>query len=293
MEFKTQFDPSDRRQLCEVLKDIFALSNSGGGVVVVGVDDLGQPNGLSVESLLRTDPADLANKIAAYSGRHYDDVTVRVHLKAGMTIATIEVGPTPTPLIPVRPGTYEKEPGKQATAFSVGVVYVRHGAKSEPATSNDLERIFEKRLREVRASWLSGLRKVVAAPPGSVVSVTSRSIGVTDNSGVLPVRITTDPDTQVVGLADPDKANPFRLHDMIPRLNQHLKPLGIKATDYDIRAVRAVYQMDQNESYTWKPQYGSRKYSEAFVEWLMALVREDKYFFKKVRSKWKRMRAKK
>jgi hypothetical protein len=38
VEFKETFDPGQPRSLRETLKDIFAIANSGGGVIVVGVD---------------------------------------------------------------------------------------------------------------------------------------------------------------------------------------------------------------------------------------------------------------
>jgi predicted HTH transcriptional regulator len=45
VEFKKEFDPSDRRSLCETLKDVLAMANSGGGILVVGVDGQGRPTG--------------------------------------------------------------------------------------------------------------------------------------------------------------------------------------------------------------------------------------------------------
>lgn len=191
--------------------------------------------------------------------------------------------------MPIRPGTYEKEPGKQSTAFSVGVVYVRHGAKSEPATSTDLERIIERRLSEIRSSWLSSVRRVVSAPQDAVVTVTARPLRIADAPEAVSVRVTTDPSAAVVGLADPDKTHPYRLRELLAGVNSRLKTLGVKANQYDIRAVLAVHGRDGGSSYTWKPEYGPRKYSEAFSEWLIQQAAKDKFFFIRTRSKWKRM----
>lgn len=289
VEFKEGFDPADRRSLCETLKDILALANSGGGVMVIGVDNTGRPVGGDIKPLIDTDPADLTNKIAGYTGRDFEALVVRSHSKGGKLVATIEVGAAKTPLVPIRPGTYEKEPGRQSTAFSVGVVYVRHGAKSEPATSNDLERIIERRLREIRSFWLSGVRRVVSAPQDAVVTVTSRPVRIADAPEAVPVRVTTDPDVPVVGLADPDKTHPYRLKELLASVNARLKTLGAKANQYDIRAALAVQGWEQDLSCTWKPEYGPRKYSENFAEWLIKQVAKDKVFFMRTRGKWKRM----
>ena len=290
VEFKEEFDPSDRRSLCETLKDILAMANSGGGVIVVGVDGRGRPTGGDVRSLLDTDPADLANKLTAFTGRDFDALAVRSHGKGGKVVATVEVGQAKTPLVPVRPGTYEKERGKQATAFSVGVVYVRHGAKSEPATSNDLERIIERRLRDVRSFWLKGVRRVAEAPPDSVVTVAPRPVHVvSEASAASPVRITTDPAAPAVALADPDKTHPHRQKELLAVVNARLRPLGVKANGYDVRAALAVQGWERDLAYTWKAEHGPRKYSDAFADWLVKEVSKDRHFLRKARARWKRM----
>lgn len=290
VEFKEEFDPSDRRSLCETLKDVLAMANSGGGIIVVGVDGQGRPIGKDVKQLLDTDPADLANKLTAFTGRDFDALAVRSHSKGSKVVATLEVGEAKIPLVPVRPGTYEKECGKQATAFSVGVVYVRHGAKSEPATSHDLERIIERRLHEVRSFWLKGVRRVAEAPPDSVVTVGPRPVQVVaDPAAATPVRITTDPAAPLVALADPDKTHPHRLKELLAAVNARLKSLGVRANAYDVRAALAVQGWEQDRAYTWKPEYGSRKYSDALAEWLVKEVTRDGGFLRRTRARWKRM----
>jgi hypothetical protein len=290
VDFKEEFDPSDRRSLCETLKDILAMANSGGGVIVVGVDGQGRPTGADVRRLLDTDPADLANKVAAFTGRDFDGLAVRPHTKGGKLVATVEVRGASTPLVPVRPGTYEREPGRQATAFSVGVVYVRHGAKSEPATSHDLEQIIESRLREVRSFWLRGVRRVSEAPPDSIVTVSPRPVQVVpDAAAAAPVRVTTDPAAPLVALADPDKTHPHRLKELLSAVNSRLRPLGGKANAFDVRAVLAVQGWGDDLAYTWKAEYGPRKYSNAFADWLVKEFAKDPRFLRRTRAKWKRM----
>jgi hypothetical protein len=290
VEFKEEFDPSDRRSLCETVKDVLALANSSGGVIVVGVDGQGRPTGQDVRRLLDTDPADLVNKVSAYMGVPFDALTVRAHPKGGKVVATIEVGQARTPLVPVRPGTYEREPGRQTTAFSAGVVYVRHGAKSEPATSHDLERIIDGRIREMRSFWLKGMRRVAAAPPDSVVTVAPGPVHiVSEASAASPVRITTDPAATAVALADPDKTHPHRQKELLGAVNARLRSFGVKANGYDVRAALAVQSWERDLTYTWKAEHGPRKYSDAFADWLVKEVSKDKHFLRRTRARWKRM----
>jgi predicted HTH transcriptional regulator len=66
IEFKRGFDPTCRGEWCEITKDIVALANSGGGILVFGLDSKGSPTGDSVESIACEDPADILNKVARY-----------------------------------------------------------------------------------------------------------------------------------------------------------------------------------------------------------------------------------
>ena len=44
IEFKEAFDVSSARDWCELTKDIVALANTGGGVILIGLDNRGNPN---------------------------------------------------------------------------------------------------------------------------------------------------------------------------------------------------------------------------------------------------------
>jgi predicted HTH transcriptional regulator len=171
IDFKSTFNPSQTADWCELLKDVFAFANSGGGAIVVGVDGQGSATASDVTALLSLDPADMGNKIRSYTGIDFDDIEISHHQKDGNSIAVIQIGPADTPIVPTRPGTYSKDPPKQATAFSIGVVYVRHGAKSEPATTSDIAKIIDRRVKEVRRTWMSGIKKITTAPAGAVIEI--------------------------------------------------------------------------------------------------------------------------
>src|SRR5208283_1331085 len=68
VEFKQSFDPNSPREWCEIVKDIVAIANSGGGVIVFGLDSHGVPTGTDLSALARIDPADVGNKISKYTG---------------------------------------------------------------------------------------------------------------------------------------------------------------------------------------------------------------------------------
>jgi predicted HTH transcriptional regulator len=71
VEFRSEFDPASRGAWCEILKDILAMANSGGGVIVFGIEGAGRPSGADMRGILGLDPAELIDKIHAYTGVHF------------------------------------------------------------------------------------------------------------------------------------------------------------------------------------------------------------------------------
>src|SRR5574340_574293 len=72
--------------------------------------------------------------------------------RKGAKFVPLQLKSCRTPLVFTRVGTYEVAVGKQKTVFSVGTVYFRHGAKSEPGTSDDLRAFLERELELIKRS---------------------------------------------------------------------------------------------------------------------------------------------
>jgi hypothetical protein len=204
IEFKQGFDPASMGEWCELIKDVVAIANSGGGIIVFGLDSAGVPTGASVDAVMRVDPADLSNKIAKYTGAVDLGFEIRDLEKSGHPLGAFIIEPVLVPVVFQKPGTYDIGSGKQRTAFSIGTVYFRHGSKSEPGTTDDIRGAIERQLESIRRSWLKNVRKVVQAPPGSqfVAVQSGRNLGgsllantkvrVVDDSAAIPVVVTRD-----------------------------------------------------------------------------------------------------
>src|SRR5437588_10308492 len=79
VDFKSAFDPDCAADWCELLKDIVAMANSGGGTVLIGVADDGQCTGrLSTFKILQPAPAKTTDKIANSTGRQFESSTTRL-----------------------------------------------------------------------------------------------------------------------------------------------------------------------------------------------------------------------
>jgi hypothetical protein len=207
IEFKEAFDPTSNGDWCEVIKDIVAIANSGGGIIAFGLDNTGNPTAARLDALAHLDPADVSNKISKYVGSVPLEFEVLELTKNGCTLYAFVIQPASIPIIFQKPGTYDIGSGKQRTAFSVGTVYFRHGAKSEPGNSDDIRTVIERQLEFIRRSWIKGVRKVVQAPQGSQIvavrpgatSPLSPTVRVVNDPRATPVLLTRDPSRATTG----------------------------------------------------------------------------------------------
>lgn len=286
VDFKAELDFSEPHSWCEIVKDIVAMANSGGGVLLVGLNNKGVPTGFDPQAILDLDEAVVTDKIQKYTGVQFDRFTISEEKKKGHRLAAILVEGVSIPIVFTKPGTYPVGNNKQKTAFSSGTVYFRHGAKSEPGNTNDLRKIVERQLETIRQSWLKGVRKVVKAPPGSQVYTFPSGVEVRESSSpdARAIRIVDDPDAPAYKKLDYDVTHPYRQTEVIKLVNAALEgEAGINS--HDIKCVKQIYEISGDDSLCHCPKFSlSPQYSQKFVDWLVDEFRADADFFIKVRQ---------
>ena len=174
LDFKESFN-NNNLEWFELIKDIVAMTNSGGGFLIFGINDDGALSGKDVNTVLSIDPADITNKIFSFTGTNFSNFKIIECSKDNTGLALISIGSNNVPIVFTKPGNYQAENGRQKNVFSVGSVYFRHGAKSEPCTSDDLRSFLEREINRTKDSWLKGIRQVVEAPEGANILVISNS----------------------------------------------------------------------------------------------------------------------
>lgn len=199
IEFKESFDVSAPQDWCELIKDIVSLANTGGGIILIGVDNRGAPTRSNVEPVLKLDPADISNKVHKYTDWHFSEFEITEQTKKRAKIAAIQIAGVPIPVVFTKPGTYDIGGGKQKNAFSVGTVYFRHGAKSEPGSTEDIRKAIDRQLSSIRKDWIRGVRKVVAAPRNSQLVVVPPQSAV-ELQGGGRIKVVNDPQAPAVRL---------------------------------------------------------------------------------------------
>lgn len=283
IEFKSEFDPTSRQAWCEIIKDILAITNSGGGVIFFGLDDTGQPTGNDVGALANTDPADITNKIARYIGDEFSGFELQTHEKGGTSILALVIEGSRIPYVFRKPGTYPVDDKTQKTAFKEGSVYFRHGAKSAPGTTTDLRRSFEKELKRVRKSWLSDVTKVSKAPEDSKVLVIPKDRQMSAGGAAAVIRLTDDPNAPTYGQIDPDTTHPYRRTELVERVRQKL-PQDLRFNTYDVTSIWYAHNIGDHSEFFHTPKFGSNQYSEGYVDWIVRSYEDDHSFFDKARQ---------
>lgn len=290
VDFKSAFDVKSTRDWLEIIKDIAAMANSGGGYLLVGLKDDGSPSESEVSQLLAVDPADLANRFHKYTGQNFTAFELIECAKAGQEICAVRVGPARVPIVFTRVGELEAPDGKKKSVFALGTVYFRHGAKSEPGTSEDLRLFLEREIERTKRSWLEGIAKVVEAPVGSRFAVLPPEGTPAGPAGVLPMQLTNDPSAPAYYAVPIDKTHPHRQKEVVREVN--LRLAGKKSINaHDVLCIRRVYSVQKNISLCYTQNYATPRYSEQFVSWIVDQYHADPSFFEKTKSKFDELKG--
>jgi hypothetical protein len=285
LDFKESFDCQSNAEWCELIKDIVAFANSGGGTILVGIDDRGTPVGFDITSLAALDPATVTDKIYKYTDVHFSHFNLIVAIKNTVPVFAIEISASRTPIVFAKTGNYVTENNRQRNAFVAGTVYFRHGAKSEPGTTDDLRLFLEREIERVKDSWLGGIRKVVEAPVGSRV-VVLQEIGVNNLPPPSdPIHIVSSPQAGAKEVLDPDVVYPYRQADVVRHFGERQSEK--KITTHDLLCIRRLHSVDTDPQFSYKGKYGSRQYSVAFIDWLVQQYAKDSTFFEQAKEAYR------
>ena len=154
--FKPRFDGSADAWR-DLVRDIVALANSGGGVVLFDA------------IATQLDARRVAQCIRQHTSSDFANFEIVEARKFAVPVTAIVIAEADTPIV-----------------FNDGTLYFRHGSKSAPATTNDLAAAIDKRVKQQRRSLLNVVRKVVQSPETVDVATTVR---VVDDPHALALRV--------------------------------------------------------------------------------------------------------
>jgi hypothetical protein len=271
IELDETFDPQTPGVWLELVRDVAAMANSGGGVVVLHGD---------------VEEEQLHEELARYAEPEFESFEVRDIKRAGRSATAIVVeGVANTPLVFTRTGRYRNADGDEHVAFARGGLYFRHGAKSEPATGADVRDFIKRQLDATRSQWLANIRQVMHAPDGAEVAVIETAERDDEGRPTL-IRLTTDPHAPLYGQVDPDRSHPYRQKEVIREANERLVDVSVNA--FDVLSVRRVHAISEETrpEFVHVPKFGSPQYSDAFVDWLVSEYERDPGFFSRAKTNY-------
>jgi hypothetical protein len=257
----------------ELVRDIAAMANSGGGVIVL-------------DGVAGVDEELIHERLEGYTEPEFEGFTVDAVTRGGRPSAAVIVDEVRnTPLVFVRQGRYRDASGVEHVAFARGGLYFRHGAKSEPATGEDVRDFIRRQLEATRTQWLANIRQVMHAPDGAEVAVVETAERDEEGRPTL-IRLTTDPHAPLYGQVDPDQSHPYRQKEVIREVNARLGEGTVNA--FDVLSVRRVHAISEGTrpEFVHVPKFGSPQYSDAFVDWLAAEYQREPEFFANAKARY-------
>ena len=155
--------------------------------------------------------------------------------------------------------------------------FFRHGARSVPASRDDLRKFVERRLAAARKRLIVDIKRVISAPEGSEIVAIERG---EDDSGERVIRITTDVHAPLYRAVDFDVTHPYRQKELIAAVNGRLAEERT-INSYDFQAIKHTYDIDPD--FVHLPRFGTSQYSEAFADWLVERIERDDDFVRTAR----------
>jgi hypothetical protein len=145
----------------------------------------------------------------------------------------------------------------------------------------------ERYVSTVRKTWLSGIKKVVHAPPDHGVYVLATNPGEPAGSASAPGRIVSDTDAPGFRPEHADDIWPYKQKEAIEKINQRLKNQR-RVNSHDIYCLRVVYDLERTRpAFLHRAfQRSSPQYSDAFVEWVVGEYTKDPTFLDRVRERF-------
>ena len=166
IDLKVDFEDSSKGWL-ELVKDVVAIANSGGGEIMIGYTEMTSP-GVDPALVQVLDSAKVSDRVHRFANPAKVKVGHIVSdLPNGRVGITLSVGPVRYPLVMSKDGQFDN---KKDVVFRSGDVLFRHGSKSERATYEDLVHVIDRQADHIRDFLIEQFRNLARVPEGSVVT---------------------------------------------------------------------------------------------------------------------------
>ena len=277
--FRASFDPASPEAWCELVRDLVAMANTEGGALVLGLERDGSAVGLDPAAFHALDLASVTGRVREHTGHDLPQLALRRAEKDGRDLLAFVLQPAPVPI----PFTKALDCG--ATPIAPGSVWVRRGARSVPATREDLRATIERRLEKERSAWAARLEQAIRIPASLRAPVGVGDVQQVTDPRAPAIRLVDRPDAPAYRLESPDALYPYRQKELIARLRD-LLPEGTHVTAHTLMTINWAHKTRERPEWTYHPKFGSVQYNDAFARWIVEQVEEDPQFLEKAHRHW-------
>jgi len=171
-DYKLMFDLDDQKAKVDLVKNLVAMANVGGGRIMFGRDETDFP-GIDEATCQALDSARLSDLVTRYIKPATIELSVQIQRLDGRYILTINVESTKYPIVMSRKGDWSGMPSKKPPLFREGDIWIRHGSKTERITYEDMRAWIEQARQEEKDRILSRITHLVDLPEGAEIQVVS------------------------------------------------------------------------------------------------------------------------
>ncbi len=188
-DYKLYFDVSNGKAKVDLVKNIVAIANSGGGKIIFGRSET-EIVGVEQDVVNALDSAKLDDFIYKFT----QPVRVQLghnieKLSNGKYLVEITIESVKYPIVFSKQGSWSNMTSNEREVFFEGDIWVRHSSKTEKVTYEDIREIIERGRQEEREKLLSQIQRIATLPEDSELIVVQDGKPISTPKGFLESQI--------------------------------------------------------------------------------------------------------
>ena len=186
LDCKVTFDHQSGQAKLELIRDLVAIANTGGGKIVIGHDEVADV-GVAQDIVTALDSANVAEWLANHASLAPVHVSHETRpLSPGKFVHTLTISGAEYPIVISKRGLWKGADNKKdRPTFQPGDIFIRHSTRTEKANYEDLRRWILRAKEAERASIIDRLSTFVNLPEGAALQLVSQAGQPIDTPGHL------------------------------------------------------------------------------------------------------------
>ena len=171
-DYKIAFAPNDAKARVDLVKNLVAMANAGGGQIIFGRNETETP-GLDDATCTALDSARLDDFVRKYIVPAPMEISHDIQvMDNGRFVLTLTVAAARYPIVMARKGDWKgMDSRKDSSIFLKGDIWTRHSSKTERVHFEDLRQWVERAKRDERERILSRITHLANLPEGTEIQV--------------------------------------------------------------------------------------------------------------------------